>query len=425
MQRGIWQDSPLALIRRFLRDDSGATAVIVALMLPVLTGMAALALDVGIWTLQKRQAQGAADQAAYSAAVAGKAGGDWSTEGKAIAATMGFNAASGATVTPSYPPADGTYAGNTNYWEVKITQPQHGLFAVLTPGFHAPTVVALAVAGGTSLGNGCVIALSTSASPGILIDNNGSVTNSSCGMYSNANNSSSIKCGSGNSGVCVFGGQTYTPGSNQVLNGTKKGAIPTSNQHVLPTAFSASNVTKYFTSQGVPTSMPSASGCANNTIYSNLTVSSSSSLSAGAYCISGSLTFSDSQTINLTGVTFILGPSSTINTFKAGTINMTAPTTGTYANIAILDFASAVELGPGNNGGASCPGGSCDTFKIKGIIYAPNGSLTLDGGTTFDPSVCTQLIGQSVTLKNNINMGSSCPALGSGGVGNSTISLVQ
>ncbi|MBJ7501246.1 MAG: hypothetical protein JHC57_15935, partial [Sphingopyxis sp.] len=74
------------------RDSRGATAAIFAIAMPVLVGMGALAVDVGLWTVQKREAQGAADQAAFSAAIAAQADGDDAAhlEGRAIAASMGF-----------------------------------------------------------------------------------------------------------------------------------------------------------------------------------------------------------------------------------------------------------------------------------------------------------------------------------------------
>ncbi|MBA4046840.1 MAG: hypothetical protein C0471_20880, partial [Erythrobacter sp.] len=59
-----------SLLASFKHDTNAATAAIFAILLPVIIGFGALAFDVGVWTMRSRQAQGAADQAAYSAAVA-------------------------------------------------------------------------------------------------------------------------------------------------------------------------------------------------------------------------------------------------------------------------------------------------------------------------------------------------------------------
>jgi Flp pilus assembly protein TadG len=56
-------------IPRFLRDPSAAIGVVTAMAMPVLMGMGSLGIEVGHWYLEQRVMQGAADAAAYSAAV--------------------------------------------------------------------------------------------------------------------------------------------------------------------------------------------------------------------------------------------------------------------------------------------------------------------------------------------------------------------
>src|SRR5207248_3274353 len=63
------------VIARLFRDQTGATARIVAITLPCLIGMSALGVETGIWFTVKLQNQSAADSAAISAAyevIAGK-----------------------------------------------------------------------------------------------------------------------------------------------------------------------------------------------------------------------------------------------------------------------------------------------------------------------------------------------------------------
>src|SRR3979409_619333 len=55
---------------RLIDDRSGSVVPMVAIMLTVLLGLAALGTEVGTWYGTKRNMQGAADSAAYSAAIA-------------------------------------------------------------------------------------------------------------------------------------------------------------------------------------------------------------------------------------------------------------------------------------------------------------------------------------------------------------------
>src|SRR6516162_1212157 len=54
---------------RFFRDRQGAVAVAVAVLLPVLIGLAGIGVEVGLWFAVQRQNQSAADAAAISAAL--------------------------------------------------------------------------------------------------------------------------------------------------------------------------------------------------------------------------------------------------------------------------------------------------------------------------------------------------------------------
>lgn len=54
---------------RLLRDRSGSTVIYVALVAPVLAGLAGLAIDVGVWYADSRRAQSAVDSAAVAGAL--------------------------------------------------------------------------------------------------------------------------------------------------------------------------------------------------------------------------------------------------------------------------------------------------------------------------------------------------------------------
>ena len=54
------------LMARFYRDGSGAIAIMVALLLPMVIGMMGLTVDVGIWYAEKRGLQDTADAASLA-----------------------------------------------------------------------------------------------------------------------------------------------------------------------------------------------------------------------------------------------------------------------------------------------------------------------------------------------------------------------
>src|SRR6266436_5273430 len=74
--------------RLFLRDQSGATIIVIGLAMPVLIGAMALAAEVTYWNLHNRAMQNAADAAAIAAAT--NNGSSYATESLAVASQFGF-----------------------------------------------------------------------------------------------------------------------------------------------------------------------------------------------------------------------------------------------------------------------------------------------------------------------------------------------
>ena len=59
------------LLKRFVRDESGAYAIVAALLMPVLIGTAGLGTEVAWWYFKHKNMQSAADSGAVSAATDG------------------------------------------------------------------------------------------------------------------------------------------------------------------------------------------------------------------------------------------------------------------------------------------------------------------------------------------------------------------
>ena len=400
------------------RDRRAATAAMFAIALPVLAGMSALAIDAGAWMVEKRQAQGAADQAAYSTAIGAKANpsitqAQAEAEARGVAANMGFvHNTDGVTVTVTKLTA-APYNGG-NYWEVIVQQPQMaGLSRIFMTS--AVSARARAVAGGTSYGNGCIIALSQTATVGVYFMNQADALTSTCGIYSNStNNKTSVACGQPNgggaNGNCTINAAVYAAGrigGSQGLHGTvvQNSSLPSGFDNPYPT---------------VPLTAPSGAACTYS--VTNLDYGSTP-LASGTYCISGTLRFSNTVAgVAASTVTLILLNGATVTQLpNVGHVYINAPTSGTYANIAIMSLGTAdLNFTNGTNGV-----GTADTFHIQGAIYAPNANLFFTGGSQFDPTMCTQLVGATVTIGLHANMGSNCPGPGAGATGSASISLVE
>lgn len=400
---------PKRLAASLLPDTGGATAAIFAIALPVLVGMGALAVDVGIWNVQKRQAQGAADQAAYSAAVAAKAGANATnatTDAHAIAAGMGFvNGANGVTITVNSPPANGQFVGETGYWEVIVSEPQNTWLAGYFLGSGA-TVNARAVAGGSAGGTACIIGLNSSTGvDAITMDNNNIVSNPGCTIYSNSN--FSVANNSGISGTAYAAGSFTGKVDKADLPNKVSGAAQVDDPYADLTLPSTCSGSATITGDGTKTA---GSYCGGFVIDNNKTVT----LSSGTYIIGSNFSLGNSVVINSTGpVTLIFMPNTNIAIGNNAAFHFDAPTTGPYAGIGMAGRNLTTNFVSWNNA----------LFDIQGAIYFPN--QTLEIKNNFSSTKCTQIVANIVQIKNNANMASTCPGSGIRSPGGSTVALLE
>lgn len=399
-----------SLAGRFASDRRGATAAIFAIAMPALVGMGALAVDVGIWNVQKRQAQGAADQAAYSAAVSSKAGSNTAsvtTDARAIAAGMGFvhDTTKGVLVEVNGPPTEGQFKDKAGYWEVVITEPQATWLAGYLFGGGA-TVKARAVAGGASGGNACIIGLSTA--PGvnsITMDNNNIISNPGCAIYSNSN--FSVDNNSEIAGTAVVAGSFTGKVDKADIANPVTGATPVADPYADVPVPSTCSGTASITSGGAKTA---GSYCNGVNIGNNTTVT----LSSGTYLIGKNFSIGNSVTFNSTGpVTLVFMPGTTFTLGNNAAFHFDAPTTGDYAGVAMI----------GRNMGSSIIAWNNAIFDIQGAIYFPNQTLSIKNN--FNSSKCTQVVANIVQIKNNADMASTCPGTGIRSPGGSTIALME
>lgn len=173
---------------------------------------------------------------------------------------------------------------------------------------------------------------------------------------------------------------------------------------------------------------------AQHDIVGSVGLSGGAKLGAGVYTIDGYLSVNTggancngSDAVTGTDVTFVLSGKATPNDWECSgrvfcmtggnKINMTAPTSGTYANLAVIGPQT-----PSINAGVNVTAGG--QAKISGAFYFPNGPIDMGGGGSIgDSSIgCLELIGSSITLGGGALALSECSMPNSG---NGKVALVQ
>ena len=416
------------------RDRSGTVTVTVALALSALVGFAALGTEVAAWYVTKRTMQGAADSAAYSAAMAkavGAPAADYLSEAKSIAGGYGYvDGSNGVTITVNSPPASGNHTTDTSAVEVIITRSQPLVLANLF--LHAPpTLQARAVASPGA--SGCVLALDQGAVTDVT-DNGNTVLNlNDCNIYVNSPANSALKLVGGatiNANAAYIHGN-YTTNGQASLNttaGTYTSAPVAQDPYadVQIPSYSGCNSNNYsLTGNKSQTFTPGSSGvwvfCGGFSVKGN----SSVTLQPGVYIIDGgSFSIAGGSSVSGSGVTIILTSSSGTNYATASVaggaiVNITAPNSGSLAGLAFFQDRNAP-----TSGSDSFTGGA--TQNVTGAIYFPNQNVTFAGGTTTGAK-CTQLIALTLTFNGNaaFNFGNDCAGTGVRGIGTSLVQLLE
>jgi Flp pilus assembly pilin Flp len=416
-KRGIvteWRRyAALGLAVRFMRDQSGAYAVIFGLMAPVFIGALALGTETGLWYSTQQKMQGAADASAISAAI-GLNGGDTNVtlEANATAASNGFaNGSKGTTVTVNKPPLSGPNVGNPGAVEVIIKQPQTLLFSSLF--LNSPVVVqARAVAGAAPP---CVLALSqtplVSLATGIAAAAFANVLADQCTV---ADNSPGVVA------LTVAAFANMTAQKVNVVGGFLGllGTVTPTPVHApaTPDPFAGTTVPDISTLPCNPYSFggPAPHGSITGTVtlspgrYCNgLAVSGTGNvtLSPGTYYMDGAglvgagLAVVLGGTLTGTGVTIVLTSSSPLINLPGlsllGTINLTAPSSGPYAGLVVFEDRPAV-LGVLPGPGLTFAGGSA--ANLIGTIYAPHSVVTYALGGPAHTGQCTRLIADTIAF---------------------------
>jgi len=444
------------LLRKIWQNRRGNVIVIMGAMLPLVIGCAGLATDTIQWTLWKRQLQRAADSAAIAGVYTRTVTDTQSAVETAVCNDLAKNQHTGIALAGTYYTcADGTTrrgtvtlladSGNaTKQVQVSLTVQQSlpfsSMFMTAVPQITA-NATASSVPGG---GSACFLALTTSASDtGLGFTGDAAVYAPDCDGFSDSpsTNTSSAK-GSSDVTLNSVGGVGGVQASNNfhvTAYRPYSPALPDPFANVTPDpAAMACNATTTGNSSngngnGATSSVGPVALTENTTLpyvdatgktincFSSLSVGSNRTLTlpAGTYYINGGDAFIQGN-LSCTGCTIVLTNSSssstaTIGGFKvnaSSNINMTAPTTGTYAGIALYQDRRAVD----SNANVNKINGNSSSI-ITGAMYFPNQQLEYNGtGTT--SATCTMFVAKRLVFtgnsstSNKFNSLASCSATG-------------
>ncbi|HVF37162.1 MAG TPA: pilus assembly protein TadG-related protein [Sphingomicrobium sp.] len=411
--------------RKLWNDDRGNVLILGGAALPILIGAAGLATDTIQWALWKRQLQRAADSAAI-AGVYDRVNND-STEGteEVVNHDLTLNHHTGIDLLAGFPevsfPAD---AGDLTdqvqvELEVQRTLPFSSLFMD-----SAPTIRVLARAASTpGTDEYCVVSLENTTNSGILASGSAEII-MDCGMITNSLSSNAAAAqGSARVTATVI---AAAGGIQQSSNWNVGNYDPYTPAEEDPYATLTPDEADRGPNNCAGTvTITGSNGSGSNWTPNcyrgiNIQPNRTANLAPGTYFINGG-SVNIQGTLNATGATIVLSntnpaANATIGTFDMnaqGTLNMTAPTTGKWAGMAIYQDRRATP--PTGNISASSPnkinGGS--TGAITGVVYFPNQQLTYNGGGNTTAS-CTQFVVRRVifTGNANTNIRGECEAAG-------------
>lgn len=396
----------IKFLRKLWSDRRGNALMIAGLSLPLIVGAAGLGTDTVQWVVWKRELQRAADSAALAGvyALAQETG---VTDTQAVNADLNQNNHTMVDLLAGYPQVDNPAGpGWMSPVRVRLAIKKDLGFSGMFLS-DSPTIEAVATAALIEDGTYCVVALSETGSA-IQIGGSTNV-NMGCGAISNSLDATDAVGVNGTAHTFIADPVSSVGGTSATINGAddvRSFQLPMEDPYEdLPTSVPAGeNCTNFNHASKTNPDGSKKPGCYNQFNPGNGTIT----LSPGTYYL-------NNTSLNLNGQTRIVGEGVTIilTGNNPGTLTMngnssldiTAPTSGTYANMAIIQSANATT---GNNNTINGDNGT----SIDGAVYFPRGDVSFSGSTG-QAFQCAMIVGYTVeftgssTIQNDT---SSCTA---------------
>ena len=434
-----WRRKLVASPRRFLTDSCGATAIMMAVALPVMILGMGLGAETGFQYMTQRKLQHAADLSAHAGAARLRAGDDLTAITAAathVAAQGGFNAVVG-DIEVNTPPHSGLAANNPQSVEVILNQPQQRYFSALIsdePVLIGARAVARVMDTGSSA---CVLALSPTASGAITVSGSTTVALNGCDIASNSNAADALLMSGTSAQLSAH--CAHTVGQSVVTSQLQLSGCPAVREFapvvrdpyadvVEPAAVGACHNGNVGSPNSTTTLTPNndhPSGVKSMRFCGGLTVKGDVVFEPGLYIVEGgdlsihSAGEGSSAQPSLTGsdVTLFMTGSARIVINGNAALSLTAPSSGPFSGL--LYFASRSQTGITHR--LSGTSGSI----VQGAVYAPASTLVMTGNSK-SIGGCTQIIGRFVTFTGNSTLKADCADSGTSDIlANQTISIVE
>lgn len=374
---------------RLARSDGGNVLIITGLAMPVLCGMAGLAIEGANWYQTRHAMQNAADTAAVAAATNGTS--SYLDEARAVTATYGFtNGSDDTTVTASN--AATCPSGGSTCYSVTISRNVPLLLAQIigftgnatSNGHSAVQVSTTAVAEqGSAPRNYCLVALAHSMTEdAVAFTSNGApkADLSGCDIISNA----SMTCHGSDllANYADAAGTNTGCGTIRTSNVTKMDDPYESLSSNIPSDTCPSYPSTPTTTNGNLIAAGSYSWTGNKIFCGNVKLNGNVTLTGDDVTIvieNGSLNLNGStlKTASGAGATIVFTGSNSSSYSHiptgSGTINIAAPTTGDWSGVAMYQDPNLT-----TNVNISYSGNS-PAWDITGLVYLPHSQTTFSG----------------------------------------------
>jgi hypothetical protein len=415
----------LKAFKKLWNDDRGNALILFGASLPLLVGAAGIATDTIQWTLWKRQLQRAADSGAI-AGVYTRLNTDTQTAVQAaVNADLAINNHVGIALQSGYPqvslPADDGDMENQVRVELRISKalPFSSMFMDAAPEIRA-SATAATVPGGDQY---CVIGLDPSvAVTGVEISGSTYLDLGECSLIANSKNPTTAASngtnGNGGSGSTVkaaslaaSGGVHYS--SQWQVDDYDPNSPPAADPFEDVPAPSSCNKTITISDKAkdYPIDRTSLDTAGETVcITGGLTVKGALTLKGGVTYVlnGGDLTMNATGTsLNCNGCTIAMtnfsNPANTGNIkITGGSLNVTAPTSGTYSGIAFYQDRRGTDSGQKTQNQIN--GNSAQS--ITGAIYIPNRSVLYNGGGSYtgvgtEVGACMMIVAKRVEFGGN------------------------
>ncbi|WP_070999881.1 pilus assembly protein TadG-related protein [Methylobacterium sp. C1] len=412
-------------MRGFWRDEEGGITLLSALTMPVMLGVGAFAVDLGVLRYNAMRLQIAAD----AGAVAGvRQLPDTAKATQTAVSLANLNAPPNAgqvtlasdvelvvydASTKTYRTADANAPANA----VRVTASRDEAHQNRVLGFFsrfagsagpfslsAHSIAIMATDGDGGAGTACLYALDPTNSDTLTIVGSTTVK-LNCAARAKSSAATAISS-NGNAAQMTATSICQTTSPSQ----SPRGYSPAITKCGSPTADPLANVAE-------PTPVNcKAGGTLNGTVTAGCftgatTFRGSVTLAAGTYYFKGaSIKINSNSTISGSGVTLFLDATSSLDIVGTPSISLTAPNNGALQGVVLFQSRSAT--------GASLSISGNSTVFLDGILYAPATSVTFTGnGTTTNPARFGSVIASQVHFTGNsaFTFGSTLPSATSGG----------